>query len=109
MRQIILNNLSDEELEELINGAVNNLRGNTFEGKAAPIYLAEKSRRAISDTSNITLKISKRTFWTALLALTVAGVAMSFSIVDYFGDQSWREGQLSILTEIRDNTKFTIE
>ena len=39
------------------------------------------------------------------LALIVSLIAMLFSIVDYFGDRTWRKDQLETLQKIQANTK----
>ena len=98
-----LKHYSNKELEEKINDSLHALiGGDKYIGLAAPIYLAEKSRRN-------TRKVSWATFLTAFLALIVASVAMWFSIEDYNSDKYWRHDQLSVLKEIRDNTKITFE
>lgn len=96
MEKIIFKNINDKKLDELIDSATNNLRGNTYEGHSAPIYLAEKNRRSAEKNSKSTLSI-------VIVALIVSFMAMAFSVVDYFGDKSWRKEQLTVLKEIRDS------
>ena len=74
------------------------MRGNKYEGAAAPVYLAEKNRRSAEKNSKSTMRL-------VALALIVSLIAMLFSIVDYFGDRTWRKDQLETLQKIQANTK----
>ena len=103
-----LKDIPDNELEDLIDGGLNAARygGSMADAKSAPIYLAEKSRRSSEKSSNTTLTTSKRTFWTAITALVIALAAMTFSVIDFFGDKSWKQEQLEVLKKIQNNTKL---
>jgi len=98
-RKIIFEELSDAELDKKIDSALNNLRGNTYEGQTTSVYLAEKNRRSAEKASRTTLLIVK-------LALIVSFIALAFSIIDFLGDRTWKKEQLKTLQGIEENTNL---
>lgn len=101
--------LSDDELAEAVNGIAGSISaryGNSPASWLPELQIAllqaalqEQSRRLADDANRSSRRATRLT-----LAVAVAAslLALIFGVLDYFGDQSWQDDQIRILTEIRD-------
>lgn len=94
LKQTPLTDHTDDELNFEISHWYKELTGRGVDVATISALISEQAFRQMK-------KSSKHSFYISIFAISIALVALSFSLLDYFGDKKWQAEQIKALNEIK--------